>query len=777
MKHKNCFKFLPLLAFIFLSPCFAKEPPCGEIARSLEHFLKIVQEKQDQAVREGRLIPPRFYDFEADQKAASTWSGVSAPKFIQDLLLKDVTLIDHSLIGSTEPGVVKDGGSGEFVSLRIKVDGEETNMGVSRSALLNNSERAQKSFVRDSADAVIIFMHGGGTKTTGHHVVINLMNFFHLYGVDVISFDHAWHGEGSRKVYSSAREYMEWIRSLVRKTVPPGKKVFLAGHSMGGEFADTYRRLYPNDDLISGVIALSSVADPKPGASLQEKINLIIAKDEALMSENSISPEDKKLHEDLIKKNKISFPANLFESLFALTNSWVLPADGGKSLIPALYVWGQKDWLYLGNDDLIQTHIASLPHTALKLYGERYDFVDEKHFVVGHLLFDHHRPETKLGEAFLDIKEFIESVIGKKLTPAPKKPHDVLKEIVQTYINNLAFRQFADAFTLRRRIPDHQKMQKLNAEIASLRTFFAAQKEIRNDPDLTEAQKAEKIREAKKLTFLTESESAEEVYKQKTAIREGYFIPAGSEGDLGRQWVSELEPTKPEELRLKKIREEKRKELEDVLKSMATLDKKLETFTSPAVKEAEGELEKIFVALKKFKSEVEKAIYTFYEERLPAQSKSPDHFLATESLKQMMLDYENLAQTYQKQKSQVAKIRLEEIANGNCGEEARQVYIIRFGSSSDSVGSLDLKERVLRQEISELETQIFRYQDRLQFLEQNLVDRYSDGVIRFETIKLSDLLQTSFADRAKYNSFWQLAWSAWQLLWKQRPPVEKISFY
>jgi len=322
------------------------EASCKAVARNLGALIQRAEEKIDFLRRRGELREATFYRFEEDQLAAQTWGGVIPPRGLFDLLPEGITLIDHSLLGATEAGVVKDAGSGEFMSLRLTADGMGTNIGLGRTAILQNASRTQKSLVRENAKAVILFMHGGGTRTTGHHVAINLMNHFSSLGVDVISFDQPWHGEGPRKNFSSPKEYFDWMRKWVRDYVAvSGKPIFLAGHSMGGEFADTYMRLYPKDDLVAGVVALSSVIDPQPGSSLREKLKRMEERDEAARSDTSETPEDRLLLHSLVTQNKLSFTALLFESLFSTQTSWVIPPHGGRDYIPALYVWGAKDWL------------------------------------------------------------------------------------------------------------------------------------------------------------------------------------------------------------------------------------------------------------------------------------------------------------------------------------------------------------------------------------------------------------------------------------------------
>ncbi|MBN8555340.1 MAG: alpha/beta fold hydrolase [Deltaproteobacteria bacterium] len=778
MNQRTSIRILVLffLTNLFSISTFAADNNCAPTARklgNLQSFIDTTLKTRKANLTTGQYREATHFDMLADQEAAQTWSGILPPKFIAELLPKDVTLIDHTLLAAAEPGVVKDPGSGEFLSLRIDVDGQGTNIGVSRSALLNNATRIQKSFVRDQAKAVILFMHGGGTRTTGHHVAINLMNHFHHYGVDVISFDHAWHGEGPRKNYNTPQEYMEWIRALIQKTVPADTPVFLAGHSMGGEFADVYRRLYPNDNLVKGVIALSTIVDPFPGASVREKTKLHQARDEETRSENSQSPEDKVLLQSLISQNKLSFPAFVFESLFSMTNSWVIPADGGKSLIPALYVWGEKDWLYVGNEKIIQTHLAVLPHTKIVTYGTRFDVTEKKDIRVGHMIFDHHRPGTNKIEVFADMQEFIEQTIGSTLVQEkPKSEKDsVIKRIVQTYANNLAFREFAKEYTLRRRIPDSSRIEELNKEIAGyiqyLNEFRGTGKKVEEDP---------------------KAKSAELQLQRRLQLRKGFFIPEGAAGDLGRQWSEEMGLAKKEELAIKKLRESKREELENLLKSSRENQAALEAAMSPVfslkMQAAEAEVAALLKQMTELDVQIEKAIYEFYLNKLEnPQAEDANSFLPPASLRALISTYEGIVKNYLQKKAEQQQILQAELIAGNLGMPARHLFIDRYGEAlvakgeKPAAGSIEWKEQNLRHEISEIDVKILQYEDRLQHLEKLLVDKYSDGLFKIEEMRLSDLLEMPIKDWEKHTNYWQSAWGAWQVLWKERPPAGKTSFY
>lgn len=723
-------------------------------ATSLRHLIENVETEIRGREANGQFIRPTFFDFNRDREASRTWNGGTPPELIRGLLPEGVNLVDHPLLGASEAGVVKDAGSGEFVSIRASVNGVGTVLGVSRTALMSNLNRTVKSLVRENAQAVVIFMHGGGTRTTGHHVGINLMNYFANRGVDVISLDLPWHGEGPREIYRSPREYFEWLRALIQQYVSVANKpVFLAGHSMGGEFADTYMRLYPNDTLVKGVMALSPPIDSAPGKTLAEKMKLNEARDHATRGEHSQTPVDRDLLLGLVSQNKLSFTALLFESLFSSQTSWVLP-EPSPSYIPALYVWGEKDWLYVGNEATVEKYLRPLSNVRIRIYDKRYDITEKRDVDVGHLIFDHHRPGTSEIEAFADMREFVENIIGKKLEPqkASGKSDDLLRKIVQTYINNLAFREFVNGYVVYRRVADPQKMQDLNARANA----------IQNQTGENETLEYQRIRK----------------------LREGYFLPQDVSGDIGRQWEAEYQRNRQEELEMKKRAEALKADLEDlrikIRQSEKLYAKHVSEVTNPELHQRDLEIERALGELFSLNERIEGLINKFYLDRLSEPSPS---FEPTPEISKAIRLYEEKIQSYLALKSTKTRFVQELALSGSLGLEIRALHIGLNGEAvpprgdAYGAGSLRWREAHLGSELQELESRLIDFQDVQQQLLIKLTGAYSEGLYRYEAVDLKDLFAKPSNEWAKYQSFFQAAWSRWQLLWKDRPPIEKTSFY
>jgi pimeloyl-ACP methyl ester carboxylesterase len=437
--------------------------------------------------RQTHVVLPQFSNPHAEQLAEKTWGGVNAPRAIEDQLVPGTRLIGHGLNGANEPGLVKSS-SGNMVHLRAEYDGLSTNIGVNFLALKENSQRAIKSYVRDSAKAVIIFVHGGGTKTTGHHVAAQLMDYMSLRGVDVISWDLKWHGEGSRTSPESIKKELELIRELTRKlTAGTEKPIFLMGHSMGGVIADLYMRNFPLDSLIKGVVSLSTVADVAPGKSHFEKRQREAEIEILNLNNPAIPADERNLGAELARAGKISPTCGFYCDVLMTGVDWSPTSHGGKKYVPALYVIGEGDALYQGNQSAFAQGVAALPNVEFIVYGPRRDIKakDGQKVIIGHLIFDHKpllefessvssdiqkkyyegklekadferlRSEGKISlgkefqfedikapETFVRIRNFISRVTGLEL-PRIESVRDSMDDVVQEYIKNLAFREFA----------------------------------------------------------------------------------------------------------------------------------------------------------------------------------------------------------------------------------------------------------------------------------------------------------------------------------------------
>lgn len=361
---------ISLLVFSAQAGHASLDKPCSKLIE--QFFNRTLNEyKNDATAASKHIRTPRLVNPQEEMEIVKDWTNVKQPKIITAILPKDVHIINHSLNGANEEGVVKTNG-GVMAHVRAYVRGIGSNFGVNFYALMDNLFHKNPSFVRSDAEAVVVFIHGGGTKTTGHHVAASLMNFLNPYKVDVVSLDLPWHGEGPRNSVENATDSINLVREYIEKYITPaGKPVFISGHSMGGVFSDVYRRLYPNDKLVKGIISLSTVADAAPGKTIEEKHAAEILINEFNKTNPNIPEDEIDLSNSLARQNKIAPLCGAFCSTFMNEVDWALPAHRGSNYVPGLYVIGEGDALYQGSQKSFKEFVGELNNTELVVFGKR----------------------------------------------------------------------------------------------------------------------------------------------------------------------------------------------------------------------------------------------------------------------------------------------------------------------------------------------------------------------------------------------------------------------
>jgi chaperonin cofactor prefoldin len=224
-------------------------------------------------------------------------------------------------------------------------------------------------------------------------------------------------------------------------------------------------------------------------------------------------------------------------------------------------------------------------------------------------------------------------------------------------------------------------------------------------------------------------------------------------------------------------------ELENLRRRQKTLEKNLEAasrqITNSPLNQLEKLEEQLFVSLKAKYDEINQLLgdYWIRRERGEASERPP------EGLQKLMNEFEEIQRSYQQSKAKIQQRLQEDGLSGGFGLEMRAMAVELWGEAKTyqgeraSAGSLVWKMEKLQDEIDAVEDEMSQYQERYEFLQKSLIDRYSDGVFSVETYSLADILERPYADWETYISFIQDAWSRWQVLWKERPAVGKASFY
>lgn len=795
---------------------------------------------QERAAEKSNKVPQAtFANPKREIELSKFWGGIPGPQVLKEILPPGLSYISHSLPQANEVGVVKTN-TGHMVHLRAEVRGVETNMGVNVGALADNFFRDNKSIVREKAKAVVLFIHGGGTKTTGHHVAISLLNYLHPYKVDVISMDMPWHGEGPRVSFENAKESLELMRDYVKKYVSPsGKPVILAGHSMGGVVSDLYMRLYPKDDVFSAVIPLSTVGDALPGGSADAKQALEQQIAIANLTNSNIPAGERDLSATLARQNKISPVCGMYCSVLMYGLDWKVPDHQGKDYLPALYVIGQGDALYQGYERSFQGELKSLSNVTLKVYNERRDIKDRDGTLpaapVGHMIFDHRppvefKPEVSIEirrkivagtikepefnqlvekglitlepgftfkdlaepETFVLMRNFIGKVIKEDLSQKVKYQQTALSNTIQAWANNLAFREFASSFILQYNRATEKtsqlgpELKNLNKRLAELmskqKQNIATEQDIASIAPLRERQQ--------KILGLLSGDGA---------------VPADKAADFAKLQLEMKEVSETQMAPLNNQKRELRTRLEEVKFELSRNEKTLQALesylVSPELNQIKKDRDEVFVQIMQ-QDEVVRVLTERYLFNSYSQGKFKKDLF--EDLPADMVvafeKYEQLSAAYQKIITRFNSVLINEANQGRlvikpgsfeAASEALPHYLTQPKNQAElQVLILSTSRQVQKQssEIHQISTELQRIEEtaaqiatRIFAIQEQKAALAGSDYFILEKHTVQSVLEQPLSEarpRAEeMNNLLQRLWAEWQKVWADRSSESSESLY
>ncbi len=460
------FTFLLFLSYSFFSSAESKNF-CKEIFShhpSNLKYSKLYYEEQalkrDQ--RNGKNKHPEYTHVERDYQRVKLWDEKDE-RFIDsrilNFLLPDNTfVINHQLDRPGNQTTVKLGEPGSAVIVRANYEyggyNLATNVTFSNRALAKNMEETeQKWLVGRDAKAAILYLHGGGTKSTGSHVANAMISHFKNYDIDVLAPDLPWHANGHREFIPSFETEINILSAFSKKYIPPNVPLFVWGHSWGAVFAEklmtmTDRENFSFHPSLKGVIILSPPVDAAPGKPINEKFNAYYKRiDHAKQNlTHEFADSEMYLSKDMVAAGKISPLGSLYSMHTMLQMNQIIPTHKGSKYIPALMVVGESDPLvYVGFGDLFKKYYDKLENVDvhyLRKLPLLINGVNEDTKRVGHMLGDYIDPNSRepihshLGQKFMS--RVMNVPIGKVNIPLI---HPLVR-ITQLHANDLAFREF-----------------------------------------------------------------------------------------------------------------------------------------------------------------------------------------------------------------------------------------------------------------------------------------------------------------------------------------------
>ena len=407
---------------------------------------------------------PEFLNIRDERAHSRHWTGVPKPnvRSLQNFLPQGTSFIDHSLGGSSAKYLVKfdDGTKGSTIILRANWKSQNqtlgTNVTVSDLGLINNFDQNQKWLIGPQVKAGVLFLHGGGTRSTGGHVAFSFLNHFRKENIAVISPDLPWHGEGPRTVMGDLDQEIMALASFIKKYVHPGVPLFIYGHSWGGSLAlrimqmtDKQPKNFFHNNL-QGIIIASPAIDPVPGGSMEEKKAAFIRIREAIFEEENqhrIAPSDLDIYIAMALEGKTSPLGNFIASFTLAQLDNQLPDHKGDDYVHALMMVGVGDPLvFVGFEERFSEYFNSLRKVETR-YLEELPLLQDRGTteMVGHLLGDYVSDRNNNVPVNIELtNEFISRILNN-----PTNNNFSLQEVsvpllkaLNLYSNNLAFREW-----------------------------------------------------------------------------------------------------------------------------------------------------------------------------------------------------------------------------------------------------------------------------------------------------------------------------------------------
>ena len=412
------------------------------------------------------IFYPQFKNIQTETELAKHWSSekIIGLQSLRALIPENVSFVNHRLRESRGPSFVKFPPDGASLILRVKYTSQgknlETNMTLSKLSLIDNLETSKKWLIGPSVKAGILFLHGGGTKSTGGHVAETLINHLYKHKIAVISPDLPWHGEGPRTFMGTLDQEIQALSDLTKKYVHPQVPLFIWGHSWGGSLAHRVMQMSDKGTMeevfhknLKGLIITSPAVDSAPGQSLHTKKKAYQdRRNQSMKMTTQIAPAEKDLFIQMVADGKTNPMGGFFSSLTIAQLDDIISSHGGKNYIPALMIVGKGDQLvYLGFEDLFKAYYDQLSNVKTHYLNKLpYMFSRDKtkNEIVGHLLGDYMLPGASAPVHFDLGLGFISKILGSsgKLSN-PQESSTIARYLVdflQLWANDLSFREWAE---------------------------------------------------------------------------------------------------------------------------------------------------------------------------------------------------------------------------------------------------------------------------------------------------------------------------------------------
>ncbi len=450
--------------------------------------------RQAERRADSEKFQPTSTDPKIDRSREKYWNEEpETPQLLKAFLPDGVHFLKYQQYEPSSPVVIKFDEPGASLIARAHYTHEgasfATNVVFSRRAILDNMKGEKNWLVGSKARAAILFLHGGGTRTTGAHVARTMINHFSDLQVDVVAIDLPWHNQGHRKLVNFETE-IKILGNFAKKFIPPNVPLFVWGHSYGSVFADQLRMMTdrPNNEFsfhnnLKGALIMSTAVDPAPGKSPHEKLQALHKiREEVYQNRFHESAEvEQQVHRNIIGEGKISPLGGFVAMLNLMQLDQTLPSHRGRQWIPGQMIVGISDLLvYIGYES--QYGVYRRQENMQTHYLEKAPHLKDKNGPakeVGHLLGDYLDPHSKKPINFIKASDFI----AEQLRIGDIKDF-IIQELTQSAINSASKETILKELnwmrlveTIELSLTNNPAFKRLEPEIISnIQTFINTQK-------------------------------------------------------------------------------------------------------------------------------------------------------------------------------------------------------------------------------------------------------------------------------------------------------------
>ena len=435
-----------------------------------------------------QLSHPTHTDLTHDRQLETQWNqppDEQHPFVLRKVLPKGMYFIDHHLKQTRDPMSVQldalDSGRFFYVRVHWKHEGQAmaTNVLFSRTALDDNIKNftpsGQKYIVGKTAKAVVVFLHGGGTKTTGAFTSTPVLSYLSNYGIEGIAVDLNMHAGGPRTFHGDLDHSILALGTLLKKYIPKDTPVIIASHSFGAVIAhrimqmtgekEDYSFIHPG---LKGVILGSAPVLTKLKGTPTEKMRDMVARTQQSAEQTKDSPMGEHQHINrLIENDGVSMLGGWYEAFVMSQIDYGIPEHKGKNYIPTRMLMGQHDsMVYYTFKDLVHEVYDNLENVETFYFDKRVNIETEEEEGVGHMLNNYRSSEDNHTPIlFWYSLDFVSQVLGipieqlaqhKRVSSVPKSP---VVTLALLYANSLSFRSWLRNLTRHYLFSSHTETQ------------------------------------------------------------------------------------------------------------------------------------------------------------------------------------------------------------------------------------------------------------------------------------------------------------------------------